>query len=66
MLIASLYFIHNENRNWMFVALIGFVMQIIACIGLYFLPESPKFLIEQNRITEAKQCLEYIAKINGV
>ena len=44
--------------------MIGFVMQVIATIGIYFLPESPKFLIEQNRISEARECLEYIASIN--
>ena len=53
MLIASIYFLHSPSRNWETIGLIGFSMQVIATVGLWFLPESPKFLIEQNRITEA-------------
>ena len=46
MLIASFYFLLSENRKWETICLIGFTMQIVAIIGLWFLPESPKFLIE--------------------
>ena len=53
MLVASIYFLYSPSRNWETIGLIGFSMQVIATVGLWFLPESPKFLIEQNRITEA-------------
>ena len=38
----------------------------MATVGLFYLPESPRFLMEQNRISDTRDCLEYIARINGV
>ena len=33
-------------------------------IGSFFLPESPVFLINAGRLSEAKKSLEFIAKFN--
>lgn len=46
---ATLYFSQSQSRNWIYCSLVGYCLQIIAFFGSFILPESPKFLIEQNR-----------------
>ena len=48
----------------MVYVLIGYLMQIFAFFGCFILPESPKFLIEQNNLVGARKSLEKIAKWN--
>lgn len=46
MLWITLYFLNSTTRNWYTVPMIGYVMQIFAVAGVFFIPESPKFLLE--------------------
>ena len=65
MLWITLYFMNSATRNWATVPLVGYVMQLFGLIGCFFIPESPKFLLEQNRLSELRKCLHYIANCNG-
>ena len=65
MLFATLYFALSQRPNWLYCAMIGYVMSLISLFCICFLPESPKFLIEKNRMKEAKQSLEKIASWNN-
>ena len=65
MLWVTVYFINSAARDWRQICLVGYALQFIGLVGAFWLPESPKFLIEQNRIREAIECLKQIAKANG-
>ena len=65
MLWVTLYFMNSISRNWEVIVTVGMAMQVVGLVGSFMLPESPKFLIEQNRIQEAKECLRQIANWNG-
>ena len=59
-LLATLYF-RYVSTYWTYLALIGYVTQILCVALVWFLPESPKFLIEQNRLDEAEAAFNRIA-----
>ena len=65
MLWITLYFINSAARDWVTISMVGYVMQVVALVGVFFIPESPKFLLEQHRLKELSNCLQYIAKWNG-
>ena len=46
MLWITLYFMNSATRNWATVPLVGYVMQLFGLAGCFFIPESPKFLLE--------------------
>ena len=58
MLWVTLYFMNSISRNWEVIVTVGMAMQVVGLVGSFMLPESPKFLIEQNRMQEAKECLQ--------
>ena len=64
MLNATLYFMLSQSKNWLYYGLFGYSTQIFALVVSLFLPESPKWLLEQNRVTSAKESLMTIAKWN--
>ena len=64
-MIGPIYFWKISN-NWIGLFLCGYVQQMISVISALFLPESPRFLIEQNRIDEAHKSFKSIAKWNQI
>ena len=48
-IIGSLYFIF-WSKNWFGLIFSGFMLQIIAMLGSFFLVESPRWLIKKGRI----------------
>ena len=46
MLNATLYFMFSQKRDWFRFAIVGFLVQIFALFSSFFIPESPKWLLE--------------------
>ena len=64
--IGTLYFWFISN-HWLYFTLFGFVLSTLNIISCYFfVPESPRLLIEQQRFQEARISLQRIANFNGV
>jgi len=53
------------TKNWIYFHLLSFALNGIAIIGMFAVPESPKYLIGKQRFKEAKESLALMAKING-
>lgn len=53
------YFLSNDadNESWRYMFLIGFIPAAILLIGMFFLPETPRWLISKNRWEEGKAIL---------
>ncbi|MGZ3872378.1 MAG: sugar porter family MFS transporter [Mucilaginibacter sp.] len=53
------YWLSNDNNNesWRWMFLVGFVPATILLIGMFFLPETPRWLIGKNRWEEGKAVL---------
>ena len=63
-LIATIYFRFISN-DWFYLALFGYVLQIVSVCVVWFLPESPKLLVELNRLDEAEAAMIRIAWFGG-
>ena len=56
--IADYFFSNNTNtESWRNMFLIGFVPSLILLIGMFFLPETPRWLISKNRFEEGRKVL---------
>ena len=63
-LIATIYFRFISN-HWFYLAAFGYFLQIISVSLVWFLPESPKILVELNRLDEAELAMIRIAWFGG-
>ena len=63
-LLVTLYFWVISNR-WFPLALFGYLLQCLSVIFVWWLPESPKLLVELNRFDEAEAAMVKIASIGG-
>ena len=58
--VAVIYF-WGISKYWYYLAAIGYCMEILTAILIWFLPESPRALVDLNRIEEAEIALRKIA-----
>ena len=48
-MVATVYF-WKIDKHWFWYALIGYAWQIICVVGLYFIPESPRYLVKIGKL----------------
>ena len=53
------------SKDWFYIVLVGYVLQVLSAILCFFLPESPGFLLSLNRVEETLNVFKKIAKVNG-
>jgi MFS transporter, SP family, galactose:H+ symporter len=53
-------FTNMDSASWRWMFAIGLLPALLLCIGMTFLPESPRWLIRQGRKSEAKSVLSYL------
>lgn len=62
-MLATLYF-WKISTHWFYFVVIGLGFNIISVVGLFFLPESPRYLVTVKKFDEAKVAFEVMAKFN--
>ena len=60
---GSLYFLY-VSKNWFYLLFVAYIVQLLATIGAFFIPESPKFLISSGQYERAAESLQVIAAWN--
>eukprot|EP00347_Sterkiella_histriomuscorum_P011808 403371019 len=60
------FYFYQITKNWIYLSYSSIAMVLICLICMYWIPESPKFLISSNQKQRAKQSFDQIAQINGV
>ncbi len=60
------YAFTNFDGSWRWMFGIGLVPAILLSIGMIFLPESPRWLIKQNRLDKATRILQYLRNTKDV
>ena len=60
---ACFYFVYI-SKYWLWFQMVGCAINLIVVICLFYVPESPKYLISKNRFDDARKALAAIAKIN--
>lgn len=53
------------SNYWIPIQIFGGVLTAVSMAGVYFLPESPKFLLTKRRYDEARAAITVIATTNG-
>ena len=56
------YGLHNIDNNWRWMFATGIVPSVLFFVGLFFIPESPRWLFKAGRRTES---LEVLTRIGG-
>lgn len=60
------YIFTNSQGSWRYMFGIGLVPAILLAIGMFFLPESPRWLVKQNKVDEAVKTLKHLRNTNDV
>jgi Sugar (and other) transporter len=55
-LIGCLYF-YCISKYWVWLQLFGWSLNLIVVVALFFVPESPKYLLAKKRWQEAREIL---------
>ena len=63
--IICIYFMY-VNKNWVFLQVPNITLTIMGLMFLYSMPESPRFLLSQNRYQAARAVFGRMAKYNGL
>ena len=61
---GTLYF-WFVSKHWFYFGLIGWIFCVTNTILLFFMPESPAFLINVGKVEKANMVFAKIAKMNG-
>ena len=51
-ILCSLYFMY-VSKNWMWLLVTAFILQILGTLGSFAFPESPRWLIKKGQIQRA-------------
>ena len=60
----ALYF-RFITKEWVYYVYFSLAILVFSLIGIFFIPESGKFLYERGRFDDARKTFKYIAKFNG-
>ena len=52
------------SKYWIPINVFGAVLTAVSAIGVYFIPESPKFYISCRKYDEAREAINFIARTN--
>lgn len=61
--ISSIYFKFISN-NWIYIGYYAIAYNILLCILVPFLPESPRFLYDKGEFLEARKVIHRMAQMN--
>lgn len=53
------------SKNWIYINAFGGVLTIVSAVGVFFLPESPKFYISRKKFDEARKSINVVAHFNN-
>ena len=60
---CALYF-WQVSKEWLYVFLVGYAMQLFGLVAVFVLPESPNLSLEMGRLNELQATLEMVARWN--
>lgn len=53
------------SKYWIPINVFGAFLTLVSAVGVWFLPESPKFYLSKKRYDEARAAITFIAKVNN-
>jgi len=61
---ATLYFMF-VSTHWEGFVLLGLILQVFSCVTVFWIPESPVYLLKTKKFEELKEALKTIGEWNG-
>ena len=52
------------SKNWFWLVLVGYIMEVIAAVGSFFISETPKYLMKAKRHEDFKALMRRIEILN--
>jgi hypothetical protein len=62
--IQSTFYFYYISRYWLWFQIFGWTINLIAVVGVIFMPESPKYLLTTKKYSECRKVLNMISKFN--
>ncbi|TNV80292.1 hypothetical protein FGO68_gene6246 [Halteria grandinella] len=62
-ILAAVYFAFI-SKQWQYYQFLGWTLNLLVVISLYWIPESPKYLQSKRRFEECRESLQWIARVN--
>jgi hypothetical protein len=53
------------SKQWLWIEVFAAFVNVLCIIGIFFMPESPKFLMSVKHWDRARESLSAIARMNG-
>ena len=63
-LILSSFILRFVTKQWYPFQIFTMSINLVALIGMFFIPESPRFLVEAKRYNEARAVISLISRVN--
>jgi hypothetical protein len=64
MALIGVFYFYLISKEWLYLQIFGCSLNLLVFIALFFVPQSPKFLIAKKRYDEARDILKVICEIN--
>jgi len=64
MALIGVFYFYVISKEWLYLQIFGCSLNLLVFIALFFVPQSPKFLIAKKRYDEARDILKVICEIN--
>lgn len=65
-IMICIFFMFSPSRDWVDLGYVALVFAVISLVlTTFFLPESPRFLVGQQKYEEALKILSQIQNVNG-
>ena len=60
---GSIYF-WKISKHAIYFEIVGLIWEFLSCILMFWIPESPRYLMESGQLDKANAVFDYIAKWN--
>lgn len=64
--VSWVFFLAVFSKDTFYMMYFAFALNLVTCIGCYWVPESPRYLYGINNLEKCKEVFAYIAKMNGI
>jgi len=63
--LASTIYFRYISKDWVWFQVIGWGLNVLTVIVVFFFPESPKFLQTKSRFEDLRKVMSTISRVNG-
>jgi hypothetical protein len=62
--VIGVFYFYVISKEWLYLQIFGCSLNLLVFVALFFVPQSPKFLIGKKRYNQARDVLKVICEVN--